>query len=103
MYGNPNLIQCADHNWSPWHICCIHLMEHKCTQAVKIPLHSEDLREIDGDYICPECDKEARAKGDFNAIFKSLRCVCMHCMRRYILPKVTIINNEESCNNYKLN
>jgi hypothetical protein len=33
----PQLIQCGDHNWAPWCICCTHLMFKHTNKAIGMP------------------------------------------------------------------
>lgn len=74
-----DLIQCGGHGLVPWHIVCNHLIEGTSNDWVLVPLADDDGRDVEGDYLCPECDKEhMRDELDI----AKLQAVCMHCVRR---------------------
>ena len=92
MRKNTNLIQCADHSWCPWHVVCIHILEHKVKDAVLHAVAPDDGREVDGDYLCLSCHDIVQEAGKFEAVFEDLRPVCMHCMRNQIRPTLKVID-----------
>ncbi len=75
--NNINLIQCADDGWAPWSIVCIHLIEGTSKEWVHIKLREDDLREVDGDWVCPDCYENIE-----NPNIDDLRPICMHCVRK---------------------
>jgi len=68
-----NLIECGDHQWSPWSIVCVHLMEQ--TSKDWVPIDS-NFPEVDHDWVCPECEKKM-----MEPEIDDLRCICIHCVR----------------------
>jgi len=76
----PNLIRCADHTWAPWAIICIHLMERPETTEW-LPIENNDDREVDFDYICPDCEDRRERLGGYDKMLDFLRPVCIHCLR----------------------
>lgn len=80
--SSENLIQCADHQFAPWHIMCKHLfLPLPADQWVKIELRDDDGREVDGDWICKDCDARLQTPQDFEKLMQAdlLAAVCMHC------------------------
>lgn len=79
---NINLIQCHDHSWAPWHIMCRHLFDAPPKEKwIKIELAEDDGREVDGDWLCEDCDNRIQEPGDFDKLMNEglLAAVCMHC------------------------
>jgi hypothetical protein len=77
--GVPKLIQCGDHKWAPWAIICCHLMDNP-EDHEWCPIEVNDGREVDNDYVCPECFEAHFEQGEPHDIDK-LRAVCIHCLR----------------------
>lgn len=71
---NINLIQCADHKWSPWSIVCVHLVHGQSREWIGLP---SNFPEVDCDWVCPECEAEIE-KPDL----KKLMAICIHCVRK---------------------
>lgn len=73
---NIELIQCGDHKWAPWSIVCTHL----CTGQSRewVPVESS-FKEVDYDWVCPECDAIMQAGGE--PPLEVLHVVCIHCVR----------------------
>ena len=80
---NINLIQCGDHNWAPWSIVCIHLVNKESTEW--IPIESNNP-EVDYDWICPACDEFQQQyiteETSTDEVIKDLRPACIHCVRQ---------------------
>ena len=76
--GVPKLIQCGDHSYAPWALICVHLMKGTAKEWVAIEV--DDGREVDNDYICPDCaGKVSMTPGEWD--IENLRAVCIHCLR----------------------
>jgi hypothetical protein len=71
------LIQCSNDGWAPWAIVCTHLMDGESREWVPIDLSEDDKREIDSDWLCPECAEKLHEENIDN-----LRPVCIHCLRK---------------------
>ena len=82
-----NLIQCGDHLWAPYSIVCIHLLTGKSREWELIPIAEDDGREIDGDWLCPDCMNLLDEISDTGRQYTdhemdNLRPVCIHCCRK---------------------
>lgn len=73
-----DLIRCGGHGFAPWHIVCVHLVEGTSKDWVAIPLRPDDGREVDSDWLCPDCADEY----DAGINIDKLKPVCMHCVRK---------------------
>ena len=71
-----DLIQCADHQWAPWSVVCIHLCQGTSRQWEGLDSNNP---EVDHDWLCPACMKEHMADQDN---LDHLRPVCIHCVRK---------------------
>lgn len=68
-----HLIQCSDHQWAPWSLVCVHLVNGG-TDWNAVP--NDDSPEVDFDWLCDEC---YRKQPDVNV--DDLRAICIHCVR----------------------
>lgn len=74
--NNKLLIECGDHSYAPWSIVCVHLIDGTSREWKLIEV--DDGREVDGDWVCPDChEKHMAGNDDINF----LRPICMHCVR----------------------
>ena len=87
MSTAPTLIQCGDHKWAPYVIVCVHLLSGQSREWEPLPIGEDDNREIDSDWLCPECGKvhdeiheEGRSYTDEE--MNNLRPICIHCCRK---------------------
>jgi hypothetical protein len=71
----PLVILCGDHSYAPWAIVCIHLINDPSNQWCKIEV--VDGREVDGDWVCPDCYDKHQAGDD---PVDQLVPLCMHCV-----------------------
>lgn len=76
----PKLIQCGDHSLAPWAITCVHVCEGTATDVIPIP--QKEGREVDADWLCPECFEKHFLGGADSKDMSDLRAVCIHCLRR---------------------
>lgn len=71
-----SLIQCEDHEWRPWYIVCVHVLEGKPPSHIIAP-YGEDV----GECICLDCHN---SKADVS----KLRPVCDKCLEEKLLPSI---------------
>lgn len=73
----PKVIECANHQFAPWAVLCIHLIENPKLQWISVEV--DDGREVENDYICAECYKQHMSGND---PVDDIRPICIHCVRK---------------------
>ncbi len=76
----PVPVRCADHQYAPAIITCIHIFNRTTSQCVAVP--QPDGTETEGDWLCPSCFREHLVEGIEGV--DNLRTACLHCARELI-------------------
>ena len=73
----PLIIECSDHSYAPYSFLCRHLIDNPNQNWV--PMDVDDGREVEHDWVCPECVERFDAGDD---LIEVLTPVCINCVRR---------------------
>jgi hypothetical protein len=74
----PKTVICGDHKRAPYSFVCIHLQDGHNPNWEPLPVG--DGREVEHDWVCPECLAEAQ-HGNWDAA--KLTIMCIHCVRHF--------------------